>query len=82
MKSTENEPINNHIKKGLDNVMGGESVGQIDRYEDHIHFTGQLDLINGGFATFTADVGLNMDYEGNISIFSSFEYQYGLSISC
>ena len=46
--------------------MGGESVGAIDRYEDYIHFTGQLDLVNGGFATFTADVGLNMDYEGKI----------------
>ena len=41
----------------LDNVMGGGSTGAFEQLDDHIHFTGQLDLVNGGFAGFVGKIG-------------------------
>ena len=49
----------------MDSVMGGGSLGYLDRFNDHIHFSGQLDLVDGGFATFYAHVGEAMvGYQG------------------
>ena len=43
----------------------GGSLGYLDRYDDHIHLSGQLDLVDGGFATFYAHVGEAMvGYQG------------------
>ena len=51
----------------MDSVMGGGSLGYLNRFDDHIHFSGQLDLVDGGFATFYADVGEAMvGYEGGV----------------
>ena len=53
----------------MDSVMGGGSLGYLDRFDDHIHFSGQLDLVDGGFATFYAHVGEAMvGYQGNLFI--------------
>ena len=49
----------------MDSVMGGGSLGTLDQYEDHIHFSGQLDLINGGFAGFIGPIESKLTgYEG------------------
>ena len=40
----------------MDSVMGGSSTGKMQRFPDHIHFTGQLDLVDGGFAGFRANI--------------------------
>ena len=49
----------------MDSVMGGGSLGTLDQYDDHIHFSGQLDLINGGFAGFIGPIGSKLTgYEG------------------
>ena len=51
--------------KSMDSVMGGGSLGQMERFEDHIHFTGELDLIDGGFAGFKAYIDTKLTgYEG------------------
>ena len=39
-----------------DSVMGGSSTCDIERRNDHIHFTGQLNLVGGGFAGFIAQI--------------------------
>ena len=56
----------------MDSVMGGGSLGYLDRFDDHINFSGQLDLVNGGFASFKGNVGEAMaGYQGktlNITI--------------
>ena len=40
----------------LDYVMGGSSTATFERRDDHIHFTGNLNLVGGGFAGFVAQV--------------------------
>ena len=51
----------------MDSVMGGGSLGYLDRFDDHINFSGQLDLVNGGFASFKGNVGEAMaGYQGEI----------------
>ena len=40
----------------LNKVMGGDSIGKIERYDDYIHFEGQLELEKGGFAGFNARI--------------------------
>merc|ERR1712170_177100 len=37
-------------KLSMDSVMGGGSLGAIEQIDEYIHFTGELDLIDGGFA--------------------------------
>ena len=68
----------------MDSVMGGGSLGYLDRFNDHIHFSGQLDLVDGGFATFYAHVGEAMvGYQGlRISARTSTpERQFDVSVS-
>lgn len=40
----------------MDSVMGGGSVAEINVYDDRVYMTGQLDLINGGFASFYGEI--------------------------
>ena len=48
-----------------DNVMGGSSLGTIEHFGEYIHFTGQLDLIDGGFAGFNGQIGSKLTgYDG------------------
>ena len=58
----------------MDSVMGGGSLGYLDRFDDHINFSGQLDLVNGGFASFKGNVGEAMaGYQGITLVVLSIE---------
>ena len=52
-------------KLSMDSVMGGASVGNLERFDDRLYFSGQLDLINGGFAGFIGNIGSGLNgYKG------------------
>ena len=49
----------------MDSVMGGSSIGAIEQFPDYVHFTGTLNLIDGGFAGFRGYIDQKLTgYEG------------------
>ena len=49
----------------MDSVMGGSSIGAIEQFPDYVHFTGTLNLIDGGYAGFRGYVDQKLTgYEG------------------
>ena len=49
----------------MDSVMGGSSIGAIEQFADYVHFTGTLNLIDGGFAGFRGYIDEKLTgYEG------------------
>ena len=55
----------------MDSVMGGGSLGAFEKLDNHIHFTGQLDIINGGFAGFVGRIDSKLTgSEGTVRLFN------------
>ena len=48
-------------KLSMDSVMGGASLGNLERFDDRLYFSGQLDLVNGGFAGFIGNIGSGLN---------------------
>ena len=70
-------------KLSMDSVMGGGSLGAIEQIDEYIHFTGELDLIDGGFAGFVGYVDSKLTgYEGKgVHSTTHLEFFQGLRVS-